>query len=152
MDYLLGLFSSSTIFQVRARWITKIHQVPLMPSAKAQQAVVFPTDNSLVSKMLFVAFDNLHLTKLQESDKIGCYRMRATGYPSVACNHCVGILGNGRYFSPTEQSLSQISTTQTIVNHLKSCVRCPEETRELLKELVTIDPKHLPKHEKPIHG
>jgi hypothetical protein len=22
MDYLLGLFSSSTIFQVRARWIT----------------------------------------------------------------------------------------------------------------------------------
>ena len=50
-----------------------------------------------------------------------------------ACMHCVGQAGCGRYFPASEASLSQTTTSQTIINHVRNCRRCPEEIRESLE-------------------
>lgn len=41
--------------------------------------------------------------------------------------------GCGRYFPASEASLSQTTTSQTIVNHVRNCRRCPLEIREQLE-------------------
>ena len=67
---------------------------------------------------------------LTEADRVGCYRNRAIGEPGLACRHCVGQAGSGRYFPATESSLSQTTTSQTILSHVLNCLRCPIEIRE----------------------
>jgi hypothetical protein len=39
----------------------------------------------------------------------------------------------GRYFPASEASLSQTTTSQTIMNHVRNCRRCPIEVRESLE-------------------
>ena len=47
--------------------------------------------------------------------------------------HSVGQAGCGRYFPASEASLSQTTTSQTLVNHVRNCRRCPIEIREELE-------------------
>lgn len=67
-----------------------------------------------------------------DADRVGCYKGRKTGFPGLACRHCVGQAGCGRYFPASEASLSQTTTSQTIVNHVRNCRRCPIDIREQL--------------------
>ena len=68
-----------------------------------------------------------------EADKVGCYKGRKVGFRGLACMHCVGQAGCGRYFPASEASLSQTTTSQTIMNHVRNCRRCPIEIRENLE-------------------
>ena len=68
-----------------------------------------------------------------DADRVGCYKGRKTGFPGLACRHCVGQAGCGRYFPASEASLSQTTTSQTIVNHVRNCRRCPIDVREQLE-------------------
>jgi hypothetical protein len=68
-----------------------------------------------------------------DADRVGCYKGRKTGFPGLACKHCVGQAGCGRYFPASEASLSQTTTSQTIVNHVRNCRRCPIDIREQLE-------------------
>jgi hypothetical protein len=72
-------------------------------------------------------------TTLMEADRVGCYKTRRVGFPGLACRHCVGQAGCGRYFPASEASLSQTTTSQTIMNHVRNCRRCPIEIRENLE-------------------
>lgn len=73
------------------------------------------------------------LGNLMDADRVGCYKGRKTGFPGLACKHCVGQAGCGRYFPASEASLSQTTTSQTIVNHVRNCRRCPIDIREQLE-------------------
>jgi len=55
------------------------------------------------------------------------------GFRGLACKWCVGQAGCGRYFPASEASLSQTTTSQTILNHVRNCRRCPAEIRENLE-------------------
>ena len=68
-----------------------------------------------------------------EADRVGCYKTRKVGFPGLACRHCVGQAGCGRYFPASEASLSQTTTSQTIMNHVRNCRRSPIEIRENLE-------------------
>jgi hypothetical protein len=68
-----------------------------------------------------------------QADRVGCYKTRKVGFPGLACKHCVGQAGCGRYFPASEASLSQTTTSQTIMNHVRNCRRCPHEIRENLE-------------------
>ena len=95
---------------------------------------------------------------LMDADRVGCYKGRQLGFPGLACKHCVGQAGCGRvsmfiafyvvlpdltltqdiysifqYFPASEASLSQTTTSQTIVNHVRNCRRCPIDIREQLE-------------------
>jgi len=95
--------------------------------------LVFEEDRPLISDFLYLTLEQMSPCKLLEADRVGCYKTRKVGFPGLACRHCVGQAGCGRYFPASEASLSQTTTSQTIMNHVRNCRRCPSEIRENLE-------------------
>lgn len=95
--------------------------------------LVFPEDKPLISDYLYLTLEQMAPCLLMEADRVGCYKTRKVGFPGLACKHCVGQAGCGRYFPASEASLSQTTTSQTIMNHVRNCRRCPIEIRENLE-------------------
>ncbi|GKY94725.1 hypothetical protein MPSEU_000437900 [Mayamaea pseudoterrestris] len=126
-----------------------------MPSQPPKDAapLVFPEDKPLISDYLYLTMEQMALCNLMEADRVGCYKTRKVGFPGIACRHCVGQAGCGRYFPASEASLSQTTTSQTILNHVRNCRRCPAHIRDELeimkRERTGPDGK---RHEKPKHG
>lgn len=103
------------------------------PAIVDDRPLVFPEDQSLISDYLYVTLEQMAPCVLMECDRVGCYKGRKVGFPGLACKHCVGQAGCGRYFPASEASLSQTTTSQTIMNHVRNCRRCPVEIRENLE-------------------
>jgi hypothetical protein len=95
--------------------------------------LVQPEDMDLISDYLYLTLEQMQPCNLTEADKVGCYKGRGVGFHGLACKHCVGQAGCGRYFPASEASLSQTTTSQTIMNHVRNCRRCPTEIRENLE-------------------
>ena len=95
--------------------------------------LVFEEDKPLISDFLYLTLQQMSPCKLMEADRVGCYKTRKVGFPGLACRHCVGQAGCGRYFPASEASLSQTTTSQTIMNHVRNCRRCPVDIRENLE-------------------
>jgi hypothetical protein len=95
--------------------------------------LVFDEDKPLISDYLYLTLEQMSPCTLMEADRVGCYKTRKVGFPGLACRHCVGQAGCGRYFPASEGSLSQTTTSQTIMNHVRNCRRCPVEIRESLE-------------------
>lgn len=95
--------------------------------------LVFPEDKPLISDFLYLTLEQMSPCVLMEADRVGCYKTRKVGFPGLACRHCVGQAGCGRYFPASEASLSQTTTSQTIMNHVRNCRRCPVDIRENLE-------------------
>ena len=95
--------------------------------------LVVEGDKPLISDYLYLTLEQMQPCNLMEADKVGCYKGRKVGFPGLACKHCIGQAGCGRYFPASEASLSQTTTSQTIMNHVRNCRRCPVEIRESLE-------------------
>ena len=89
--------------------------------------LVFLEDKELVSETIYLTFEQMIPCIMVEADLVGCYKNGEVGYPGLACKHCAGKAGWARYFPPWERSLSQTTTTLTIMNHVMNCVHCPTE-------------------------
>jgi len=115
--------------------------------------LVVPDDKSLISDYLFLTLEQMEPCKLMDADRVGCYKGRTMGFRGLACKWCVGQAGCGRYFPASEASLSQTTTSQTILNHVRNCRRCPADIRESLEMMKSSktgpDGK---KFDKPKHG
>lgn len=107
-------------------------QLPPPPPVDCRP-LVFPEDEALISDYLYLTLEQMSPCLLMEADRVGCYKTRKVGFPGLACRHCVGQAGCGRYFPASEASLSQTTTSQTIMNHVRNCRRCPIEIRENLE-------------------
>jgi hypothetical protein len=105
----------------------------LAPPVVDDRPLVFPEDQDLISDYLYLTLEQMSPCLLMEADRVGCYKGRKVGFPGLACKHCVGQAGCGRYFPASEASLSQTTTSQTIMNHVRNCRRCPLEIRENLE-------------------
>jgi hypothetical protein len=105
---------------------------PPVPQVE-ERPLVFPEDKPLISDYLYLTLEQMSPCVLMEADRVGCYKTRKVGFPGLACKHCVGQAGCGRYFPASEASLSQTTTSQTIMNHVRNCRRCPIEIRENLE-------------------
>lgn len=115
--------------------------------------LVFPEDEALISDYLYLTLEQMSPCLLMEADRVGCYKARKVGFPGLACRHCVGQAGCGRYFPASEASLSQTTTSQTIMNHVRNCRRCPIEIRENLDIMKRNRMGHDGKrNDKPKHG
>ncbi|KAG7374069.1 hypothetical protein IV203_013164 [Nitzschia inconspicua] len=103
------------------------------PPIVDDRPLVFPEDKDLISDYLFLTLEQMSPCVLMEADRVGCYKGRKVGFPGLACKWCVGQAGCGRYFPASEASLSQTTTSQTILNHVRNCRRCPLDIRENLE-------------------
>jgi hypothetical protein len=106
---------------------------PPPPPPVDSRPLVFPEDKALISDYLYLTLEQMAPCSLSDSDRVGCYKTRKTGFPGLACKHCVGQAGCGRYFPASEASLSQTTTSQTVMNHVRNCRRVPADIRENLE-------------------
>eukprot|EP00814_Leptocylindrus_danicus_P003821 CAMPEP_0116019924 /NCGR_PEP_ID=MMETSP0321-20121206/9512_1 /TAXON_ID=163516 /ORGANISM="Leptocylindrus danicus var. danicus, Strain B650" /LENGTH=477 /DNA_ID=CAMNT_0003490559 /DNA_START=39 /DNA_END=1472 /DNA_ORIENTATION=+ len=100
-------------------------------------ALVCAEDQSLVSDYLYLAMEQMQVCCVVESDQVGCYRSRPLGFRGLACKHCGGQPGFGKYFPATVRSLAQTTTSQTIIKHcISKCKHMPPTTRDQIIALV----------------
>jgi len=98
--------------------------------------LVVPKDRDLIPDALFVALGQMKATKLQQSDRVGCYKTRHLDFLGMCCKHCGGQPGFGRYFPNSVRSLAQTTTSQTILKHIAGkCRFCPASVRKAVLEL-----------------
>ncbi|VEU40339.1 unnamed protein product [Pseudo-nitzschia multistriata] len=98
--------------------------------------LVVPKDRDLIPDALFVALGQMKPTRLQQSDRVGCYKTRQINFLGMCCKHCGGQPGFGRYFPNSVRSLAQTTTSQTILKHIGGkCRMCPPAVRKAVLEL-----------------
>jgi hypothetical protein len=56
----------------------------------AAYPLVTPEEKHLVTDYLYLALEQMQPCKLQDADRVGCYKGRRTGFPGLACKHCIG--------------------------------------------------------------
>eukprot|EP00523_Entomoneis_sp_CCMP467_P002489 CAMPEP_0168763296 /NCGR_PEP_ID=MMETSP0724-20121128/24284_1 /TAXON_ID=265536 /ORGANISM="Amphiprora sp., Strain CCMP467" /LENGTH=1085 /DNA_ID=CAMNT_0008812483 /DNA_START=241 /DNA_END=3498 /DNA_ORIENTATION=- len=108
------------------------HERPTQPPLDARP-LVYPEDKPLIADYLYLTLEQFAPCTLMEADRVGCYKDREVGFPGIACKHGVGQAGCGRYFPASEASLSQTTTSQTIMNYVRNCRHVPIEIRESLE-------------------
>jgi hypothetical protein len=47
--------------------------------------LVLPEDRPLITDYLYLALEQMVPANLQDSDRVGCYKARRTGFPGLAC-------------------------------------------------------------------
>jgi len=114
-------------------FLTQEHSDEIKRQKEEAYPLVLPEDKELISDYLFLTLEQMEPCKLMEADKVGCYKGREIGFRGLACKWCVGQAGCGRYFPASEASLSQTTTSQTVLNHVRNCRRCPLEIRDQLE-------------------
>jgi hypothetical protein len=73
-----------------------------------------------------------------EADRLGKRKGLPPGFPGLACRHCFGGYGSGRFFPSSIKTLSDTSKTLNVLhNHMMRCRKCPVEVRETLQRLRT---------------
>ncbi|GFH47304.1 hypothetical protein CTEN210_03779 [Chaetoceros tenuissimus] len=97
-------------------------------------------DRQYIPDYIFLSMAQLkscYVTPLDRSN--GAYKSRQIGFKGMCCKHCGGEPGFGRYFPETLRSLSQTTTSQTIVKHIAyKCRKVPKKIQNsvrVLKEL-----------------
>ena len=97
--------------------------------------LVLEEDSPLISDFLYLTMQQMEPCKMMGPDRVGCYKGRPLGFRGLACRHCIGQAGSGRYFPASEASLSQTTTSQTILNHVRNCRMVPASIREELEDM-----------------
>lgn len=78
--------------------------------------------------------------RLKLEDRFGWYKDRKVGFGGLACRHCGGRKGAGRYFPNALRTFSQNNYCQIVGNHIaRDCPACPDEIRVLLTRLLKAD-------------
>lgn len=71
-----------------------------------------------------------------EADRLGKRKGLPTGFAGLACQHCFGGYGSGRFFPSSIKTLSDTSKTLNVLfNHMMRCRKCPQEVKENLEKL-----------------
>lgn len=84
------------------------------------------------------AFSWLLLAQMQpciftEADRLGKRKALTLGFAGLACRHCFGGYGSGRFFPSSIKTLSDTSKTLNVLyNHMTRCRKVP---KEILKEV-----------------
>jgi hypothetical protein len=71
-----------------------------------------------------------------EADRLGKRKGLPPGFPGLACRHCFGGYGSGRFFPSSIKTLSDTSKTLNVLhNHMMRCRKCPADVKESLEKL-----------------
>jgi hypothetical protein len=71
-----------------------------------------------------------------EADRLGKRKGLPPGFPGLACRHCFGGYGSGRFFPSSIKTLSDTSKTLNVLhNHMMRCRKCPADIKENLEKL-----------------
>jgi hypothetical protein len=95
---------------------------------------------TLEDKPYATAFSFELLSQMQpcvftEADRLGKRKGLPTGFAGLACRHCFGGYGSGRFFPSSIKTLSDTSKTLNVLyNHMLRCRKCPLDVKESLQK------------------
>jgi hypothetical protein len=111
--------------------------IPVAEQSLTDSAPLVTTDDEPYA----TAFSYHLLSQMQpcvftEADRLGKRKGLPPGFPGLACRHCFGGYGSGRFFPSSIKTLSDTSKTLNVLhNHMQRCRKCPPEIRETLDKL-----------------
>jgi hypothetical protein len=96
---------------------------------------------TLDDKSYATAFSYHLLSQMQpcvftEADRLGKRKGLPAGFAGLACRHCFGGYGSGRFFPSSIKTLSDTSKTLNVLyNHMLRCRKCPQDVKDALEKL-----------------
>ena len=108
------------------------------PAAEEEAAspLVDEEDRPYATAFSYQLLRQMQPCRFTEADRLGKRKGLPPGFPGLACRHCFGGYGSGRFFPSSIKTLSDTSKTLNVLhNHMMRCRKCPAETRESLEKL-----------------
>ena len=111
--------------------------MPRMEQEMADSApLVTPDDKPYATTFSYHLLSQMQPCVFTEADRLGKRKGLPPGFPGLACRHCFGGYGSGRFFPSSIKTLSDTSKTLNVLhNHMMRCRKCPAEVRETLEKL-----------------
>lgn len=98
--------------------------------------LVTPMDEGYATAFSYHLLLQMQPCVFTEADRLGKRKGLPPGFPGLACRHCFGGYGSGRFFPSSIKTLSDTSKTLNVLhNHMMRCRKCPPEVRETLVAL-----------------
>jgi hypothetical protein len=98
--------------------------------------LVTPDDKPYATAFSYHLLSQMQPCLFTEADRLGKRKGLPPGFPGLACRHCFGGYGSGRFFPSSIKTLSDTSKTLNVLhNHMMRCRKCPPEVRETLDKL-----------------
>jgi hypothetical protein len=96
--------------------------------------LVIPADEATATRFSFLLLSQMQPCVFTEADRLGKRKGLPTGFAGLACRHCFGGYGSGRFFPSSIKTLSDTSKTLNVLhNHMSRCRKLPKETFEILE-------------------
>jgi hypothetical protein len=98
--------------------------------------LVLPTDKRYTTAFTFHLMAQMQPCVFTEADRLGRRRNLKVGFSGLACRHCFGGHGNGRFFPSSIKTMSDASKTlDAIYKHITVCKQCPNDIKQGLCNL-----------------
>ena len=98
--------------------------------------LVTPEDEPYATNFSYHLLSQMQPCVFTEADRLGKRKGLPPGFPGLACRHCFGGYGSGRFFPSSIKTLSDTSKTLNVLhNHMMRCRKCPPEVRDTLDKL-----------------
>lgn len=125
--------STSTVVGRHASMIAPYEQ---NDDKEPAQSLVQPSDRDLATEYSFFVMQQMSTCTFTESDRLGKRRSHRFGFPGIACVHCAGKNGSGRYFPSSVKTFADASkTTNVLHNHILKCPGAPKSVKSKLQSL-----------------
>lgn len=90
--------------------------------------LVLPNDKNTATTFSFLLLSQMQPCVFTEADRLGKRKGLPTGFSGLACRHCFGGYGSGRFFPSSIKTLSDTSKTLNVLhNHMARCRKCPKD-------------------------
>jgi hypothetical protein len=96
--------------------------------------LVLPSDKESSTTFSYLLLSQMQPCVFTEADRLGKRKGLPTGFAGLACRHCFGGYGSGRFFPSSIKTLSDTSKTLNVLhNHMARCRKCPPDLLDKLK-------------------
>jgi len=110
--------------------------LPQIVSPDKLRSLVESSDKIFATEYAFYVLSQMTTCHFTESDRLGKRKRHPLNFPGLACKHCYGGNGSGRFFPLTLKTFSDVSKSLHVLsNHLQKCPKCPHGMSTHVKSL-----------------
>ncbi|KAL7470434.1 hypothetical protein ACHAXS_010662 [Conticribra weissflogii] len=89
-------------------------------------SLVETSDKMFATDYAYFVMEQMTRCTFTEADRLGKRKRHQLGFPGLACKHCFGGNGSGRFFPLTLKTFSDVSKSLHVLrNHLVKCAKAP---------------------------
>lgn len=98
--------------------------------------LVLPSDKRNTTAFTFHLMSQMQPCVFTEADRLGRRRGLNVGFAGLACRHCFGVYGSGRFFPSSVKTMADASKTLDVIyRHVMKCKNCPCDIKGGLRNL-----------------